>query len=133
MAKSIAVANQKGGVGKTTTAVNLAAVIASWGNRVLLVDADPQGNATSGIGIQRGSFRRGLYHSIVLDQPSRGIALPTSIPSLQVVPSNKDLAGAEIELVEVEHREFRLKQRPRHCRGTTTSTSLSTARLRLDC
>src|SRR5690349_1258176 len=110
MAKSIAVANQKGGVGKTTTAVNLAAVIASWGHRVLLVDADPQGNATSGVGIQRGSFRRGLYHTVVLDEPISAITLPTSIPSLSVVPSNKDLAGAEIELVEVDRREFRLKQ-----------------------
>ena len=109
MAKSIAVANQKGGVGKTTTAVNLAAIIASWGNRVLLVDADPQGNATSGSGIQRGSFRRGLYHSLVLDQPLTTVKLPTSIPSLHVVPSNKDLAGAEIELVEIAQREFRLK------------------------
>src|ERR671918_1629016 len=109
MVRIIAVANQNGGVGKTTTAVNLAAIIANWGNRVLLVDADPQGNATSGIGIQRGSFRRGLYHSIVLDQPISSVALPTSIPSLKVVPSNKDLAGAEIELVEVDHREFRLK------------------------
>ena len=109
MAKSIAVANQKGGVGKTTTAVNLAAIIASWGNRVLLVDADPQGNATSGIGIQRGSFRRSLYHSVVMDEPLSGITLPTSISSLQVVPANKDLAGAEIELVDVEQREFRLK------------------------
>ena len=110
MAKSIAVANQKGGVGKTTTAVNLAAIIANLGNRVLLVDADPQGNATSGIGVQRGSFRRNLYHAVVLDEPLSAIILPTMIPSLEVVPSNKDLAGAEIELVDVEHREFRLKR-----------------------
>jgi chromosome partitioning protein len=109
MAKTIAVANQKGGVGKTTTAVNLAAVIANWGNRVLLVDADPQGNATSGIGIQRGSFRKTLYHSLVLDEPLAEIARPSSIPALEVVPANKDLAGAEIELVEIGQREFRLK------------------------
>jgi chromosome partitioning protein len=109
MAKTIAVANQKGGVGKTTTAVNLAAVIATWGNRVLLVDADPQGNATSGIGIQRGSFRKSLYHSLVLDEPITAISLPTSVASLDILPANKDLAGAEIELVEVPHREFRLK------------------------
>lgn len=110
MAKSIAVANQKGGVGKTTTAVNLAAIVASEGNRVLLVDADPQGNATSGIGIQRGSFRKSLYHSLVLDEPLSAVILPSAIPSLDVVPANKDLAGAEIELVDVERREFRLKK-----------------------
>src|ERR1043165_2699281 len=109
MAKSIAVANQKGGVGKTTTAVNLAAIIANWGNRVLLVDADPQGNATSGVGIQRGSFRRGLYDSVVLDGPISAVSVATTIPTLQVVPSNKGLAGAEIELVDVEQREFRLR------------------------
>ncbi|HEV2837613.1 MAG TPA: ParA family protein [Pyrinomonadaceae bacterium] len=110
MARIITVANQKGGVGKTTTAVNLAAIIASWGNRVLLVDADPQGNATSGTGVQRGSFRKSLYHSLVMDEPISAIALPTPVPALDIVPANKDLAGAEIELVEVEQREFRLKR-----------------------
>ena len=107
--RTIAVANQKGGVGKTTTAVNLAAIIAKWGNRVLLVDDDPQGNATSGVGIQRGSFRRNLYHALVLDEPISAIILPSGIPGLDVVPSHKDLAGAEIELVEVDQREFRLR------------------------
>jgi chromosome partitioning protein len=110
MAKAIAVANQKGGVGKTTTAVNLSAVIANSGFRVLLIDSDPQGNATSGIGIQKGSFRRNLYHALVLDQPLSDLILKTQIDSLFVVPANKDLAGAEIELVEIERRESRLKQ-----------------------
>lgn len=108
MARIIAIANQKGGVGKTTTAVNLAAVLAS-DFKVLLADADPQGNATSGVGIQRGSFRKSIYQCIVVGEPIDQALLPTEIPNLQVLPANKDLAGAEVELVDIERREFRLR------------------------
>jgi chromosome partitioning protein len=109
MGKTIAIANQKGGVGKTTTAVNLAAVLASEGNRVLLVDADPQANATSGVGINRGSFRKNLYHTLVLTEPIEEIILTTELPTLHIAPASKDLAGAEVELVDFSRREFRLK------------------------
>jgi chromosome partitioning protein len=106
----IVIANQKGGVGKTTTAVNLAACMAAAGRGSLLIDLDPQGNATSGLGIDRNSLDRTIYHALVDGVPLRDVMQPTLMDNLKMIPSNKELVGAEVELVSVPHREFRLRQ-----------------------
>ncbi len=109
MAKIVAVANQKGGVGKTTTAVNLAAGVALLGNRVLLVDMDPQGNATSGLGIDPRSLQTTVYNCLVNYVKFNDAVQVTEVNGLSLLPANADLSGAEIELVNVEEREKLLR------------------------
>lgn len=110
MSKIIAVANQKGGVGKTTTTVNLAACLAKKGKRVLLVDIDPQGNSTSGLGIDKRRVEKTVYDCLVNEEKMENAAIPTQYENLDICPSNLDLSGAEIELISVMGRENRLKQ-----------------------
>ncbi|CAJ1229471.1 MULTISPECIES: ParA family protein [Levilactobacillus] len=105
----IALANQKGGVGKTTTGVNLGAALATDGKKVLLVDTDAQGNATSGVGIQKASIQREIYNVLVDEIPIRDAILPTQHAGLDVVPATIQLSGAEIELTPMMARETRLK------------------------
>ncbi len=109
MGKVIAVTNQKGGVGKTTTAVNTAAGIGKLGKRVLIVDIDPQGNATSGVGVDKRAARYSSYNVIIDDVKAKDAVVKTKFDGLDIIPSGMELAAAEIELVDMERRESKLK------------------------
>lgn len=110
MSKTIAVVNQKGGVGKTTTAVNVSTILAKKGKKVLLIDADPQGNATSGLGIDKDT-EKSVYDVIINDVDFDEVIIQSPVKNLFVCPSNINLAGAEVELVPMMSRESRLKQK----------------------
>jgi chromosome partitioning protein len=110
MGKIISLINQKGGVGKTTTAINLSSYLADQGQKVLLVDLDPQANASSGLGVDAQNVEKGLYHALFMNEHPADLILKTESDGLHVLPANQDLAGATVELTDAENREFKLQK-----------------------
>jgi chromosome partitioning protein len=111
LSRVFAIANQKGGVGKTTTAINLAASLAANDLRVLVIDSDPQGNATSGLGVDKDPNRPSLYHVLLGDTPAAQAVVPTEMEGLFLITADKNLIGSNLELIDLPNREFRLRER----------------------
>src|SRR5258706_3129296 len=114
MGKVIAIANQKGGVGKTTTAINLAASLAAADMRTLLVDLDPHSNASSGLGFRKGTYSRSTYHVLVHGEPLAGVLQRTELDALLLAPASRELVGATVELAQESDRDQRLKRSLEH-------------------
>jgi chromosome partitioning protein len=109
MARIICIANQKGGVGKTTTAINLSAALAVSEKRILLVDCDPQGNATTGMGLNKAEIKKTIYHGLIGDEPAKGLILNSDIDTLKIMPARVELIGFEVEMMQHPRREASLK------------------------
>jgi len=109
LGRIISITNQKGGVGKTTTTINLGASLAAEEKRTLVIDSDPQGNTTGGLGFPKDPSRRTIYNALILDEPAERIVLQTQVAGLDIIPADKNLVGAAVELVSMEGREYKLK------------------------